>query len=203
MSLNLEALEEPITRILTAPGTDLSTISARRVRKALLGDPQYAFLRLTPELLKTRRADVDQVISRVFEHVNQVASSGGSKRKWKEEDGVEEAGEEDEQLPIEPSEDMEEVEDMVAKPPKKKKGKRSVEESDAALARKLSTEINSRSRRGVLLAAGASSPRKAKRKPKKSAEMVDSGDEHDDDGESKPKKRGAAKGGFAKEYTLR
>ncbi|KAG8221309.1 SWIB-domain-containing protein [Butyriboletus roseoflavus] len=203
MSLNLEALEEPITRILTAPGTDLSTISARRVRKALLGDPQYAFLRLTPELLKTRRADVDQVISRIFELVNQAATSGGSKRKWKEEDeedGVDGAGEGDEQLPTEPSEDVEEVEDT--KPPKKKKGKRSVEESDAALARKLSTEINSRSRRGAVLAAGASSPRKPKRKPKKSAETVDSGEEDDEDGEAKPKKRSVAKGGFAKEYTL-
>lgn len=206
MSLDLETLEGPITRILTAPGIDLSTISAKRVRKALLGDPQYAHLGLTPEVLKTRRADVDQVISRVFEHVNRAASSGGSKRKREEEDevdGGDEVGEGEEQPPTEPSEDAGEVEDAVSKPPKKKKGKKSVEESDAVLARKLSTEINSRSRRGASLAAGASSPRKAKRKPKKSAEVVDSAEEDGEDGEAKPKKRSAAKGGFAKEYTLR
>lgn len=206
MSLDLEALEGPVTRILTAPGTDLTTISAKRVRKALLGDPQYAYLGLTSEVLKTRRADVDQVISRVFEHVNQAASSGGSKRKREEgdeADGGEEVGEGEGQPPTEPSEDAGEVEDVASKPSKKKKGKKSVEESDAALARKLSTEINSRSRRGASLTAAASSPRKTKRKTKKSAEVVDSGAEEDEVGEAKPKKRGAAKGGFAKEYTLR
>ena len=203
MSLDLEALEGPVTRILTAPGTDLSTISAKRVRKALLQDPQYAYLGLTPEVLKTRREDVDQAIKLIFEHVSRDASSGGSKRKREEEDeadGDDEAGEGDEQPPTEPSEGAGEGEDVATVSPKKKKGKKSVEESDAALARKLSTEINSRSRRGASLTAGASSPRKAKRKPKKSAATVDSGDEDD---EAKPKKRGAAKGGFAKEYTLR
>ncbi|KAH0829181.1 hypothetical protein J3R83DRAFT_2729 [Lanmaoa asiatica] len=202
MSLDLEALEGPITRILTAPGTDLSTISAKRVRKTLLGDPQYASLGLTPEVLKTRRVDVDQVITRIFEHVNRTASSGGSKRKREEDEhgGGHEVGEGDEMPPTEPSEDAE-VEDAVKTSPKKK-GKKSVEESDAALARKLSTEINSRSRRGASLVAGASSPRKAKRKPKKRAVTVDSEKEDGEDGEAKPKKRGAAKGGFAKEYTL-
>lgn len=221
MSLDLKALEEPITRILTAPGTDLSTISAKRVRKALLEDPDYAFLGLTPEVVKMRRADVHQVITRIFERVNRAASapSGGSKRKREEDEDVGEGngegdgdGDEGEEVdgvdgrpPTEPSEDAEADADadVVTKLPKKKKGKKSVEESDAALARKLSTEINSRSRRGASSAVGASSgPRKAKRKPKKSAETIDSAEE-DGDGEVKPKKRSAPKGGFAKEYTLR
>ncbi|KAF8550927.1 SWIB-domain-containing protein [Imleria badia] len=203
MTLDLEALEDPITRILTAPGTDLSTISAKRVRKALLGDPQYAHLGLTPDVLKTRRKDVDQVIAQIFEHVNRAASSGGSKRKREEDDvdGGEEVGEGDVQAPTEPGEDGGEDEDVAPKSPKKKKGKKSVEESDAALARKLSTEINSRSRRGASLTASVSSPRKAKRKAKKSPETVES-EEEDEDGAIKPKKRSAAKGGFAKEYTL-
>ena len=196
MSLDLEALEGPITRILTDPGTDLSTISAKRVRKALLRDPQYAYLGLTTEVFKTRRNDVDQAIKQIFVHVNGAASSGGSNMG-------EEVGVGDEQPPSEPSEDAGEGEDAATQSPKKKKGKKSVEESDAALARKLSTEINSRSRRGASSTAGASSPRKAKRKPKKSPATIDSGEEDGEDGEAKPKKRGVAKGGFAKEYTLR
>ncbi|KAG6381919.1 hypothetical protein JVT61DRAFT_540 [Boletus reticuloceps] len=202
MSLDPEALEEPITRILTGPGTDLSTISAKRVRKALLEDPRYAYLGLTPDMLKARRADVDQVISRIFEQVNRAASSGGSKRKREVVDGDEEAGEGDVQ-PTEASEDAGEAEDdsvATKSTPKRKKGKKSVEESDAVLARKLSTEINSRSRRGAAVVASASSPRKTKRKAKKSAETVE---EDDEGGGGKPKKRSAAKGGFAKEYTLR
>ena len=198
MSLDLEALEGPITRILTAPGTDLSTISAKRVRKALLEDPRYAYLRLTPEVLQIRREDVNQTIARMFEIVSRAASSEG--------------GEGEEQPPTEPSEDAGEGEGegedddaaTAKSSPEKKKGtkKKSVEESDAVLARKLSAEINSRSRRGAssTAARASSSPRKAKQKPKKSAETVDSDGE---DGEPKPKKRSAAKGGFAKEYTLR
>lgn len=202
MSLDLEALEGPITRILTAPGTDLSTISAKRVRKALLEDPQYAHLRLTSEVLQIRREDVNQTIARIFELVSRAASSEGG-----------EEGEGEEQPPTEPSEDAGEREGeddddnatTTKSSPGKKRGtkKKSVEESDAVLARKLSAEINGRSRRGAASSTAArasSSPRKAKQKPKKSAETVDSDGE---DGEPKPKKRNAAKGGFAKEYTLR
>jgi len=103
--------------------------------------------------------------------------------------------------PADASEDAGEVqEDPMEKTPKKKRGRKTVEQSDAELARKLSTAINSRSRRGTSNAT-ASSPKKGKRKSKKSAETVDSEDE-DDGGKVKKKKRNAAKGGFAKEYTL-
>jgi hypothetical protein len=72
---------------------------------------------------------------------------------------------------------------------RRKRGRRRVEESDAALARKLSTEINSRSRRGASLTASASSPRKAKRKPKKSPETVES-EEEDEDGAKSSRRSG-------------
>jgi hypothetical protein len=71
MNLDLEALEGPITCILTAPGTtDLSTIRTKCAREALHKDPQYAYLGLTPDVLKMRRADVNQVIARIFKHVD-------------------------------------------------------------------------------------------------------------------------------------
>ncbi|KIJ65896.1 hypothetical protein HYDPIDRAFT_27117 [Hydnomerulius pinastri MD-312] len=194
MAFDLQALEEPITRILSAPGVDLGTISAKRVRKALLEDPINAPLGLTAEGLKERRGEVDQVISRIFESVSRAAADDGAKRK--REDEEDEADGADEQADA--SEDAGEVEE--AKPPKKK-GKKTVEQSDAELARKLSSEINSRSRRGPSNTA-ASSPKKAKRKPKKSAATVNSEDEHDADDAVVKKKRGGAKGGFAKEYTL-
>ena len=92
MSVDLEALEGPITRILTAPGTELSTISAKCVRKALVEDPKYAYLGLTPAVLKTRRDDVDQAIKRIFEHVNRGCVEGGREgtkrtgvRRWTKE----------------------------------------------------------------------------------------------------------------------
>lgn len=217
MRLDLDALQEPVTRILTAPGTDLSTISARRVRKALLEDPQYAYLGLTAEGLKVRRADVDQVIATVFEEVNSGAVTGGGSKRKREADGDEEGEGEEGGSGDGDGDEHEEVgradgrrstarsgdtNTGAARSLKKKKSKKSVEESDAALARKLSTEINSRSRRGASLAAGPPSPRKAaKRKPKKSTETIDS--EEVQDGVDKPKKRSAPKGGFAKEYTLR
>ncbi|KIK81680.1 hypothetical protein PAXRUDRAFT_747023 [Paxillus rubicundulus Ve08.2h10] len=201
MSFDLQALQAPITRILSAPGVDLTTISAKRVRKTLIEDPQYAGLGLTAEAMKERRIEVDQVISRVFGTVNRAAANDGLKRRREDEDEDEwDAGDE----PVDASEDSEEAQVQTkAMTPKKRKGKKTVEESDAELARKLSTQINSRSRRGPSNAA-VSSPKKAKRKPKKSAKTVDSGDEDDDDGggEVKKKKRGGAKGGFAKEYTL-
>ncbi|KAF8839399.1 SWIB-domain-containing protein [Paxillus ammoniavirescens] len=200
MSFDLQALQAPITRILSAPGVDLTTISAKRVRKTLIEDPQYATPGLTAEVMKERRIEVDQIISRVFETVSRAAANDGLKRRREEDEG-EEWDAADEQ--VDASEDSGEAQvHTKATTPKKRKGKKTVEESDAELARKLSTQINSRSRRAPPNAA-ASSPKKAKRKPKKSAKTVDSGDEDDDDGgEVKKKKRGGAKGGFAKEYTL-
>ncbi|KIM63938.1 hypothetical protein SCLCIDRAFT_116207 [Scleroderma citrinum Foug A] len=187
IAFDLEALKEPITRILSAPGVDLKTITAKRVRKQLLQD---ASLGLTSEGLKVRREEVDRLITQIYEVVCQEApDDDGSKRK--REDGEEEDGVDEQAEGSESGGDAEEE----PKPRPKKKGKKTVEESDAALARKLSSEINGRSRRA------ASSPKKTKRRVKSSA-TVDSEDDGDDVEGKKKKRGGGARGGFAKEFTL-
>lgn len=206
MSFNLEDLEGPITHILTAPGVDLSTISAKGVRQKLLED---AALGLTARGLKERRTEVDAMISSIYEVVSRQAQTDESKRK--REEGTDEGTEQEEQ-----GEDTEDQDDAVEEhdgeaseeedvkvPTKKKKGAaKSVEEADAELARKLASELNSRSRRG---ASNGVSATPKKRKTKKSAAVVDSGAEDDGEDEGKPKKKrsGGARGGFAKEYILR
>jgi chromatin remodeling complex protein RSC6 len=210
MNFNLEDLEGPIMRILTAPGVDLSTISAKGVRQKLLED---SALGLTPRGLKERRTEVDTMISNIYEGVSRQAQTDESKRKREEEtekgseqeDRGEEATEEqDDQDDDTEEQDAEAYEEDDVKPPtKKKKGAaKSVEEADAELARKLASELNSRSRRGT--SNGASATPK-KRKTKKSAALVDSDAEDDGEDEEKPKKKrsGGARGGFAKEYILR
>jgi chromatin remodeling complex protein RSC6 len=209
MNFNLEDLEGPIMRILTAPGVDLSTISAKGVRQKLLED---SALGLTPRGLKERRTEVDTMISNIYEGVSRQAQTDESKRKREEEtekgseqeDRGEEATEEqDDQDDDTEEQDAEAYEEDDVKPPtKKKKGAaKSVEEADAELARKLASELNSRSRRGT--SNGASATPK-KRKTKKSAALVDSDAEDDGEDEEKPKKKrsGGARGGFAKEYIL-
>lgn len=184
-AFDLEALKEPITRILSAPGVDLETISAKRVRKQLLQD---ASLGLTSEGLKVRREEVDKLITQIYEAVSQeAASDDGSKRKREDE------GDGDDEPVSEPSGNAEEE----PKPRPKKKGKKTVEQSDAELARKISSEINGRSRRA------AASPKKSKRRVMKSSAIVDSEDDGDDVEGKKKKRGGGAKGGFAKEFTLR
>lgn len=212
MVFDINSLEPHIRAILSAPGTDLTTISAKRVRKQLLEvEPS-----LTQEFLKENKEAVDGVIASVFEAISAemggveaasqtpeeepVHSKPARKRKTREEEDFEDVGDEGE----------EEEGGSVTPPPKKaKKGSKNGRElSDAELARQLSSEINGRSRRsgGRTRATNGSSLKKGNRK-KKSAAMIDSdGDESDDDRKrSKPKKRagGTAKGGFAKEYILR
>lgn len=205
MSFSLEDLEGPIMRILTAPGVDLSTISAKGVRQKLLEDTA---LGLTARGLKERRTEVDAMISSIYEEISRQAQTDESKRKREKETDAgteqEEATEEqDDQDDAAEEQDAEASEEDDVKPPtKKKKGAaKSVEEADAELARKLASQLNSRSRRGT--SNGASTTPK-KRKTKKSAAVVDSGAEDEDDDDEKPKKKrgGGARGGFAKEYIL-
>lgn len=205
MSFSLEDLEGPIMRILTAPGVDLSTISAKGVRQKLLEDTA---LGLTARGLKERRTEVDAMISSIYEEISRQAQTDESKRKREEETDAgteqEEATEEqDDQDDAAEEQDAEASEEDDVKPPtKKKKGAaKSVEEADAELARKLASQLNSRSRRGT--SNGASTTPK-KRKTKKSAAVVDSGAEDEDEDDEKPKKKrgGGARGGFAKEYIL-
>lgn len=208
MSFNLEDLEGPIMRILTAPGVDLSTISAKGVRQKLLEDTA---LGLTARGLKERRTEVDTMISGIYEGVSRQAQTDESKRKrdeetdegMEQEDQGEATEEQDDQDDAAEEQDADASEEDDIKPAtKKKKGAaKSVEEADAELARKLASELNSRSRRGA--SNGASATPK-KRRTKKSAAVVDSGAEDDGEDEEKPKKKrsGGARGGFAKEYIL-
>ncbi|KAG1860810.1 hypothetical protein F4604DRAFT_1127966 [Suillus subluteus] len=206
MNFNLEDLEGPIMRILTAPGVDLSTISAKGVRQKLLEDTE---LGLTARGLKERRTEVDTMISSIYEGVSRQVQTDESKRKrgeieegTEQEDQEEATEEQDDQDDDAEEQDAEASEEDDIKPPtKKKKGAaKSVEEADAELARKLASELNSRSRRGT--SNGASATPK-KRKTKKSAALVDS-DAEDEGEDEKPKKKrsGGARGGFAKEYIL-
>jgi upstream activation factor subunit UAF30 len=199
MSFNLEDLRGPVTSILTTPGVDLSTISAKRVRKELLADTT---LGLTAREMKERRTEVDFLISKIYESISRQGQGDESKRKREEEideDGLEHEDQEDvteeRDTGEEPAED-----DEKPPPPKKNKSAKQNVDADAELARKISSELNSRSRRGA--SNGASATPK-KRKTKKSAKMVDSGDEDDDEEKPKKKRSGGARGGFAKEYMLR
>jgi upstream activation factor subunit UAF30 len=190
MSFDILALEPQIREILSAPGTDLTTISAKSVRRKLLElEPT-----LTAEFLKEHKEEVDAVIGRVFEVVS--AEAGGveaptePKHKRvngtvKEEEVVENVEDEDKEVP--------------SPPPKKTKRSAKKALSDAELARQLSNQINGRARRSA--ATNGSGTRK--KRAHKSADFVDSDSDGDHSTKKKRKSGGGAKGGFAKEYSLR
>ncbi|KAF5383477.1 hypothetical protein D9757_006126 [Collybiopsis confluens] len=209
MGYNFDTLKPLVRSILSAPSTDLSTISAKRVRRELIGREA----KLTQDFVKENKEEINKVITRVFAEVNeacngevsaysgepvtasrpQSSSDPGEAEEYEQEDGKSEAGEEAE---------AEEEE----KPQKAKKGSKKGL-SDAELARQLSSEINGRSRRSSGKGRAANSTPK-KNKAKKSATTIDSdGAESGEGGGKKTKKKkrtgeGGAKGGFAKEYTL-
>jgi upstream activation factor subunit UAF30 len=209
MTFDFNTLEPQIYQILSAPGTDLATISAKRVRRQLSEIDST----LTSEFLKENKKDVDLVIGAVFEKVSRGVNAGGSQevknesepperevsRKRKEEYDSGNGGEEED----------DQDEDGTPSPKKAKKARKK-ELSDAELARKLSNEINGRSRRTTNKGRSSSNgtPKKGSR-VRKSAAIVDTDRESsDEDGGKKTSKRksgrtGTAKGGFAKEYALR
>ena len=199
MAFDFSTLEPQIRQILSAPGTDLATISAKRVRRQLLDlNPS-----LTAEFLKENKDNVDAIISGVFEQVSPVndtedaeehsveEKSASRKRRQQEVDEQSDGG------------DEEEVSPPSKKAKKAKKNDRGL--SDAELARKLSSEINSRSTRTGGKSRGSSnSGGKKGGRTKKSAATVNSDDSDDNVTEKKSKKSsGGAKGGFAKEFLLR
>ncbi|KAL0581344.1 ERAD-associated protein [Marasmius crinis-equi] len=203
MDFDFSSLAPLVQQILSAPGTDLGTISAKRVRRELLAlDPS-----LTPEFLREYKDQVDEVITNVFGQVSgrnedNDGATAESNRSQSPDDEEEEGDEEAE-------------EDRKSKSPKKsgKAKKNGSEMTDAQLARKLSSEINGRSssrRSGPGKATGRGSsngtPKKGKKQTRKSAAMVDSDDEDasgEEGGKKTRKKRSTpAKGGFAKEYML-
>jgi upstream activation factor subunit UAF30 len=206
MVFDFATLEPYIEEILSAPGTDLATISAKRVRKQLQQiDPS-----LTPAFLKEHRDAVDVVIARVFEKVQGSGSQDSEeeeplapmsrKRRQSQDDGYSAPKEE------------EDVTDNTPPPAKKSKKAVKRELSDAELARQLSSEINGRARRsnanGKPKATASNATTKKRKSKAKSAEMVDTDDDSDASPGKRPSKKrssesGAARGGFAKPYLLR
>jgi len=199
MAFDFGSLEPRIYQILSAPGTDLSTISAKRVRRQLLElDPS-----LTADFLKENKKAVDKVIASVFERVSgdvnpeagdavEESSPGSQKPKQEENDET-------------PPEDFTGEEGSPPPVKKSKKGTKQ-EQADAELARKLSSEINGRSTRtGGTKSRGSVAKRGLR--AKKSSATVESDDDSDGEGGKKTRKRSSngsgAKGGFAKEFTLR
>ncbi|EKM53430.1 uncharacterized protein PHACADRAFT_259812 [Phanerochaete carnosa HHB-10118-sp] len=174
MSLDINKYTGQIRDILSAPGIDLTTISAKRVRKQLLEQNED----LTPELIKEHKEGLDTLIGSVYEEV-----SGGMGEGQDDEDSVKRKHEDGE----------DEVDEDTPAP---KRSKKDTERGDAELARKLSKALNGRER-GARAAAPKAKVKRGK-KGAKSAAVVDSDGDGDNDGKAKPKR----KGGFTKEYIL-
>ncbi|KAI0343733.1 SWIB-domain-containing protein [Trametopsis cervina] len=178
MGLNVHKYEGQIRAILQAPGVDLSTISAKRVRKQLLEQNEE----LSPELVKTYKEDLDTLIGQIYEQV-----SAGSVAE--EDDDSAEHGK---------RKRNEESPNATSKVKKvKKETKKEPGLSDAQLAKQLSHELNGRDR-GTRASSSAKPKVKRARKTKSSATVDSDGEGGAGDGEDKPKRRG----GFSKEYTL-
>jgi len=181
MSYDVSMLEPKIHALLSAPGVDLATISAKRVRKLLMEVEST----LTPEVVKVNKEEINTLISQVFSEISgaqQDSEDDARSNKQKIEEG----------------ENADEGTGEVHKAPKKRRVESVQEENDAKLARKLSSEINGRATRG----AGKNQIKRATKKggrAKKSASAVGSDDEASVNGQKK--KRGG--GGFGKEYDLR
>ncbi len=217
--MDISAIAPLVREILTRPETDLSTITARGVRKLL---PELDES-LTPSFLKENKEELEEMIAAEFERISPDGGSG-SEEGQEEDDGKEERthkrkrnesdGEDDDE--DENDEDEDEVASPKKKPkkaaPKKASPKKSEVLSDAELARQLSQEINGRERRstargGRKAANGAAKPKRGGR-TKKSAATVDSDSDAEGSPSKKPKVKkastgGGAKGGFAKEHALR
>ncbi|KAI0741205.1 SWIB-domain-containing protein [Earliella scabrosa] len=179
MAITVDALEPTIRQILTAPGTDLSTISAKRVRKQL---PELDSS-VTPDFVKDHKDAIDEVIARVYQEIS--ASQENA---------------DDEDVPLKRKRDDASEGEPSAAPKKPKKSKTKQEQADEDLARQLQTEMNGRSRSSRAASSKTKSNGTKKRGKKggaKSSATVNSDGE--ESGEDKPKKRG---GGFKKEYAL-
>lgn len=170
-------LHAPIRAILTAPDVDLSSISAKRVRRQLVEDGHA-----DAGLVKAHKAALDALIGEVFTEIHGGnAAAGGDGGVESEANGEGEGGETEGDA----EEPAEEEEVAVKKAVKKK---RKAVEDDEAVARALHAQIN-----GARPSRAAAPPAKKRARKAKSAETVD--------GEDAPKKRRGG-GGFQKPYHL-
>lgn len=180
-------LHAPIRAILTAPDVDLSSISAKRVRRQLVEDGHA-----DSALVKAYKAELDALIGEVFSEVsagNAAGGDGGESQANGEEgyEGTQDGGDTDGVDGDEATED-DEVERPVKKERKPAAKKRKAQEDDEAVARRLHAEIN-----GKRPSRAAAPPAKKRAKKVKSADTVD--------GEDAPKKKRGG-GGFQKPYQL-
>lgn len=232
--MGVEKLAQTIHQILSAPDTDLSTVSAKRVRKQLVElHPD-----VTLDFVKLNKDAIDTLIGNIFESLNtpdtgtsfraesshvSVKGNGNGNGKRKREDndrrgetkvrngGADIQGE-DELTPGEEEDEPDSYSPATAVAKKvKKTSSRAL--TDEEYARQLSSEINQRPSRGGRKANG---PQKkgASRTPKRKksrAQIEDSEEDGEAEGSSRNKQSrkktsstgGDAKGGFAKEYSLR
>ncbi|SRR6266403_2752396 len=195
-------LEPRIHAILSAPGTDLSTISAKRVRRLLLeqGDvPQ--------ELIKDNKEAVDGLISTIFAKVSE-------EKGFQQDEGDAEGGRTASTEPPAASKKRRRTSTDDHGDRSSAKATKSSTAGDEALARKLSEQINGRERSSRSAASGPSPIRGSRGRGRgkargrgrgskangaRSADTIDdSGNEGSEGDESKKKK-----GGLSKEYILR
>ena len=180
-------LYAPIRAILTAPDVDLSSISAKRVRRQLVEDGHA-----DAALVKAQKSALDALIGEVFAEVNagNVAGDGAESEANGEdvygEEGTQDGADTD---GVDGEVGEEEEEARPAKKERKPAGKkRKAVDDDEAMARALHAQIN-----GGRPSRAAAPPVKKRAKKVKSADTVD--------GEDAPKKRRGG-GGFQKPYQL-
>ena len=203
-------LEPRIHAILSAPGTDLSTISAKRVRRFLLDQED-----VPQELIKDNKQAIDELISNIFAKVSEEKGfqhdQDGHAAGTRAESSAEPAAAAHKKR-RRPSLDDHNSGDRSSAA----KSAKPSTAGDEALARQLSEEINGRgrsSRSGA--ASGAPSTRggrgRGRGRPRgrgrggkangtRSADTIDDSGNEGSDGDESKKKRG---GGLSKEYNLR
>ncbi|EJD42161.1 SWIB-domain-containing protein [Auricularia subglabra TFB-10046 SS5] len=222
MSVTVSSLEPAIRAILTDPSTDLSSISAKRVRKQLV---ESADAVVTTDFVRANKDDIDALIAQIFEVVSadgadqeEFNTPTPAPRDKRKRNGY--GGDDDDNGDYAASDDG--YDDPPAKKHKSKDSsskKSSSTKSKAALtdeelARQLSQELNSNpSRRsGSARVVGKRGASRTPKRIKKSRDIID--DDSDlspnDDASPKPKKKrkptagtgGGGRGGFQKEMML-
>ncbi|VDC05655.1 unnamed protein product [Peniophora sp. CBMAI 1063] len=183
-------LYAPVRAILAAPDVDLSSISAKRVRRQLVDDGHA-----DAALVKAQKAALDALIGEVFSEVSSgntgTAGGDGGESEANGEDGYGEEGTQDgaDTDGVDGEDAGEEEEERVVKKERKPAGKkRKAVDDDEAVARALHAQIN-----GGRPSRAAAPPAKKRAKKVKSADTVD--------GEDAPKKKRGG-GGFQKPYQL-
>jgi hypothetical protein len=195
MSFDFSTLESHIHKILTSPGTDFSKISAKAVRRQLVGSVPE----LSPDFFKENKAQVNHVITRVY---TSLSGELGRKAEEPKSDQNAEKTAVDENVGLALAEGSSETSETRKRKPE------SAEESTAdndvegtAVNEEEPTTKKARKGAGDNVSAP---PRKVGRPKKKSAETVESGAESEGvSSRKRPEKKAGAKGGFATEYTLR